>query len=93
MDACHCGPSQFEEPPQQRSQRTVVQCTLFGLFFDGLHAYQAVLAAAAGVQIQQLRLRELVYADDICLIASSHEQLQALINSLASFCKMMRMEA
>ena len=39
-----------------------------------------------------MRLRELVYADDICLVASSPEQLQALIDALSSYCAMLHME-
>ena len=33
-----------------------------------------------------MRLRELVYAEDICLLASSPEQLQTLIDALAAYC-------
>ena len=50
------------------------------------------MAPAAGLQIQHLRLRELVYADDICLMASSPEQLQALIDALSSYCVILHME-
>lgn len=39
-----------------------------------------------------MRLRELVYADDICLMASSPGQLQALIDALSSYCAMLHME-
>ena len=39
-----------------------------------------------------MRLRELVYADDICLLASSPEQLQALIDALAAYCATLQME-
>ena len=46
----------------------------------------------AGIQIQHMRLRELVYVDDICLIASSPEQLQALIDALSSYCAILHME-
>ena len=41
---------------------------------------------------QRLRLRELVYADDICLMASSPEHLQALIDALSSYCAVLHME-
>ena len=38
-----------------------------------------------------IRLRELVYADDICLLASLPEQLQALIDALAAYCATLQM--
>ncbi len=52
------------------------------------------MAPAAGIQIQHLRLRELVYwyADDICLMASSPEHFQALIDALPSYCAFLHME-
>ena len=65
---------------------------LFGLFIDGLHHYLEVVAPAAGIQIQHTRLRKLVYADDVCLMASSPEQLQALIDALPFDCAVMHME-
>ena len=66
--------------------------TLFGLFIDGLDHYLETVVPTAGIQILQMRLRELVYADDICLLASSPEQLQALINVLAAYCATLQME-
>ena len=39
-----------------------------------------------------MRLRDLVYADDICLLASSPEQLQALIDALAAYCATLQVE-
>jgi len=38
------------------------------------------------VQVQHLKLTDLVYADDICLLASSPQHLQALIDALVSYC-------
>ncbi|KAL3142317.1 hypothetical protein ABBQ38_002658 [Trebouxia sp. C0009 RCD-2024] len=49
-------------------------------------------APRVGVQIQHMRLKELVYADDTCLMASSPEQLQALIDALAAYCATLHME-
>ncbi|DBA94877.1 TPA: hypothetical protein ACH3X1_016747 [Trebouxia sp. C0004] len=69
-----------------------LSATLFGLFIDGLHHYLETMAPAAGIQIQHMRLRELVYADDICLMASSPEHLQALIDALSSYCAILHME-
>ena len=63
-----------------------VRATLFGLFIAGLHPYLETVAPAAAIQIQHMRLRELVYADDICLMASLPEHLQALIDALSSYC-------
>ncbi len=57
----------------------------------GLHHYLETMAPAAGIQIQHLRLRELVYADDICLMASP-EHLQALVDAMSSYCAILHME-
>ena len=65
---------------------------LFGLIIDGLHHCLETVAPVAGVQIQHMRLKELVYADDTCLMASSPEQLQALIDALSSYCANLHME-
>ena len=69
-----------------------LSATLFGLFIDGLHHYLETAVPTAGIQIVQMRLRELVYADDICLLASSPEQLQALIDALAAYCATLQTE-
>lgn len=44
------------------------------------------------IQMQHMRLKELVYADDMCLMASSPEQLQALIDALAAYCATLHTE-
>ena len=59
---------------------------------DGLHHYLGTAVPTAGIQILQMRLRELVCADDICLLASSPEQVQALIDALAAYCTTLQME-
>jgi len=51
-----------------------------------LHHHLQTTAPAAGVQVQHLKLTDLVYADDICLLASSPQHLQALIDALVSYC-------
>ena len=79
-------------PPPWGCGRAALSATLFGLFIDGLHHYLETAVPTAGVQILQLRLRELVYADDICLLASSPEHLQALIDALAAYCATLHME-
>ena len=63
--------------------------TLFGLFIDVLHHYLDTVAPAVGRQIQHMWLRKLAYA---CLMASSSEQLQALITALPSYCAMLHMD-
>ena len=79
-------------PSMGLRQGCPLSATLFGLFIDGLHHYLETVAHAAGIQIKHIRLRELVYADDICLMASSPEQLQALLEALCSYCAMLHME-
>ena len=69
-----------------------LSATLFGLFIDGLHHYLETAVPTAGTQILQMRLRELVYADDVCLLAFFPEQLQALIDALAAYCATLQME-
>ena len=69
-----------------------LSATLFVLFIDGLHHYLETAIPTAAIRILQMRLRELVHADDICLLASSPEQLQALIDALAAYCATLQME-
>ena len=78
-------------PSMGLRQGCPLSATLFGLFIDGLHHFLETAAPWAGVQIRHIRLRELVYADDICLMASSPEQLQALIDALAAYCATLHM--
>ena len=54
---------------------------LFGIFIDDLHHHLQTTCPNAGVDIGSFRLSDLVYADDICLIASSRAHLQALIDA------------
>ena len=46
----------------------------------------------AGIGLRGMRLRELVYADDICLLATSPAKLQALIDALAIYFGTLHME-
>ena len=85
-----CGPSQ--SPSIGLRQGCPLSATLFGIFIDGLHHHLQTTAPAAGVQIRHLRLTDLVYADDICLMASSPEHLHALIDALAIYCVTLHME-
>ena len=81
-----------QTPSMGLRQGRPLSATLFGLFIDGLHHYLETAVPTAGIQMLQMRLRELVYADDICLLASSPEQLQALINALAAYCTTLQVE-
>ena len=81
-----------QTPSMGLRQGCPLSATLFGVFIDGLHHYLEAAVPTAGVRILQMRLRELVYADDICLLASSPEQLQALIDALAAYCATLQME-
>ena len=87
-----CGPSQ--SPSIGLRQGCPLSATLFGTFIDGLHHHSHTTAPgpAAGVQIRHLRLTDLVYADDICLVASSPEHLQTLIDALAVYRATVHME-
>ncbi|DBB03024.1 TPA: hypothetical protein ACH3X1_013443, partial [Trebouxia sp. C0004] len=46
---------------------------------------------AAGVQVRHLELTD-VYADDICLLASSPQHLQGLVDALIKYCARLHME-
>ena len=85
-----CGHSQ--SPSIGLRQDCPLSATLFGIFIDGLHHHLQTTDAAAGVQIQHLRLTDLVYADDICLLACSPQHLQALIDALVGYCAALHVE-
>ena len=69
-----------------------LSATLFGIFIDDLHHHLQTTCPEAGVRLQSLRLTDLVYADDICLMATSPAHLQALVDALAAFCNTLHME-
>ena len=50
------------------------------------------MAPAAGVQVRHLKLTDLVYVDDTCLLAGNPQNLQALIDALVDYCSTLRME-
>ncbi len=79
-------------PSMGLRQGCPLSATLLGLFIDGLHHYLETMAPNARIQIRFMRLRELVYADDICLMASSPEHLQALSDALSSYRDVLHME-
>ena len=59
---------------------------------DGLHHHLQSTCPEAGVQLQSLRLTELVYADDFYLMASSPAHFQALIDALTALLHTLHME-
>jgi len=69
-----------------------LSATLFGIFIDGLHHHLQTMAPAAGVQVRHLKLTDLVYVDDTCLLAGNPQNLQALIDALVDYCSTLRME-
>ena len=85
-----CGGS--HSPSIGLRQGCPLSATLFGIFIDGLHHHLQTTCPEAGVQIRSLRLTDLVYADDICLVASNSAQLQTLIDALATFCEALHMQ-
>ncbi len=56
------------------------------IFIDGLHHHLQTTAPAARIQVRHLKLTDLVYADDISLLAGSPQHLQALIDALVNYC-------
>ena len=86
--ACGCS----HNPSVGLRQGCPLSATLFGIFIDGLHHHLQTTCPEAGVRLQSIRLTDLVYADDICLMASSPAHLQALIDALAAFCDTLHIE-
>ena len=67
--------------------------TLFGLFIDGLERFLRRACPEAGALTSDgTRVPVLGYADDFVLLASSQEQLQALLHALERFCRAVGME-
>ena len=62
--------------------------TLFGIFFDGLHSHLDSVAPHAGVQLGSGRwVPSLVYADDVVLLSWTSAVLQSLLDGMHSFCQ------
>ena len=59
--------------------------TLFGIFFDDLHAGLLADCPAAGPTCQGLSVPALFYADDVMLISGSASGLQQLLDSMQGF--------
>ena len=59
---------------------------LFGLLIDHLEPFLTTLHPTIGARVLDTFINLLLFADDLCLIADSPEDLQTLLNSLHSFC-------
>ena len=68
-----------------------LSATLFGLFIDGLHQYLQDAVPDAGVRVQHLRVTDLIYADDISLLACTPQHLQALLDAMEAYCSAIHM--
>lgn len=67
--------------------------TLFGLLLDGLHAALLEGAPEAGPQLRGgQRVPDLGYADDFCLLATSAEGLQSLLDTAHGYLSSLGME-
>ena len=83
---------EIQTPDMGLRQGCPLSATLFGLFIDSLHHHLNSALPTAGIGLRGMRLRELVYADDICLLAMSPAELQALIDALAIYFGTLHME-
>lgn len=60
---------------------------LFALYLNDMHE-----CLGGGLNIDEINIRLLMYADDIVIIADDPQVLQGMINNLASYCNMWGME-
>ena len=65
---------------------------LFGLFIDWLHELIAQQVPGAGHVIGSLKVPELMYADDVTLLARNPQEANALLDCLSLFCKLFGMQ-
>ena len=63
-----------------------VSPTLFGIFFDDLHARLVADCPTAGLDCQGLSVPALFYADDVVLLSDTASGLQQLLDSMQGFC-------
>jgi hypothetical protein len=59
---------------------------LFGLFIDRLDEFLAVHAGEVGLVTAGQRVRVLIYADDLVLLAEEESHLQKMLDILGNFC-------
>jgi len=60
---------------------------IFGLFIDRVERWWQDRAGDCGVPLRPNLVRLLLHADDLTLLASTPQQLQALLDCLRAFCK------
>jgi Reverse transcriptase (RNA-dependent DNA polymerase) len=66
---------------------------LFGMFIDMLHELIQMQVPGAGPMLEQLRVPDISYADDVSLIAyDDPAQAQHLLDCLSIFCAIFKME-
>jgi hypothetical protein len=66
---------------------------LFGMFIDMLHELIQMQVPGAGPLLEQLRVPDISYADDVTLIAyDDPAQSQRLLDCLSIFCAIFKME-
>lgn len=64
---------------------------LFGLFIDRICSFLDEVTPDVGVRVGGKRLKCLLYADDLVLLAHDREGLQDLLDALANFCRATRL--
>jgi hypothetical protein len=64
----------------------------FGMFIEQLHELIVRQVPGAGPVVENMRVPDLMYADDVKLIALSPEQLQQLLDVLDLFCTLFDMQ-
>ena len=69
-----------------------LSATVFGLFLDGLHNHLQQSVPGAGIQVQDLKITDTEYADDVMLLGSTPAQLQILINAMTHYCEALHMQ-
>lgn len=65
---------------------------MFGLFIEQLHQLICMRVPGAGPLIEGMRIPDIMYADDVKLIAESAAQLQELLDVLHLFCQLFDMQ-
>lgn len=65
---------------------------LFGLFIEMLHELISLQLPGAGPMVDALTVPDLLYADDVVLLANSPGAAQQLLDCLALFCRLFGME-
>jgi hypothetical protein len=64
----------------------------FGLFIEQLHELISMRVPGAGPFVGNMRVPDIMYADDVKLLASDPDQLQQLLDALHLFCTLFDMQ-